>query len=184
MVLWLSQRGAFALAFGPQAAISSSSWNGGGAVSSSSTTTTALWGQARNNNKNGPNVDEAQRKQRRLLFTDDDTMIRTAPLSQLINLDTDENKHHYKKYHLVSPTADDIPLQEGQRLVCMGDVHGDLSALEAFLSTAQVYDRDTKQWIGGDTILVQCGDILDRGVDELACLDLLTRLSQEAWDAG
>ena len=83
-------------------------------------------------------------------------------------------------YTLAHTPEDYIDLRENQRLVCIGDVHGDLEALRDFLEVAGVYDRATDSWCGGDTIAVQCGDILDRGLDELACYRLLSRLSQEA----
>lgn len=97
-----------------------------------------------------------------------------APLSKFAPLD--------QTYNLVSPAADFIPLKDKQRLVCFGDVHGDLHALETFLRVAQVYENG--EWVGGNTILVQCGDILDRGSEELACFSMLTKLSQQAQAAG
>src|SRR5690606_18824321 len=39
-------------------------------------------------------------------------------------------------------------------------------------------------WIGGTTIVVQTGDQLDRGDDELAIFDLLDQLANEAQHAG
>ena len=114
----------------------------------------------------------------------------TAPLSKLVPLKENE-------YHLVSPLEDVLELKEGQRLVCIGDVHGDLKALEEFLTIAEVYQPNQKsgdlstaaaaaapKWTGGDTILVQCGDVLDRGNQELPCWQLLTQLSQQAAEQG
>lgn len=114
----------------------------------------------------------------------------TSPLGDLIDLggcQTQEDNHNKTPYQLVSPDANEIPLVEGQRLVCIGDVHGDFQALETFLSIAGVYCKDSQQnqeWTGGNTILVQCGDVLDRGTEELKCFDLLTRLSKQAEAAG
>lgn len=85
--------------------------------------------------------------------------------------------------YALEPTNEDvIPLLEDQRLVCMGDVHGDVSALKKALEIAGVYKDD--KWNGKNTILVQCGDILDRGSEELACFSLLARLSHEAVKEG
>jgi len=36
------------------------------------------------------------------------------------------------------------------------------------------------KWIGNNTILVQCGDVLDRGSEELACYQILAQLSHQA----
>ena len=111
--------------------------------------------------------------------------VATAPLSELIHLgDNNNNNHDDRRYQLVSPAANEIPLEEGQRLVCIGDVHGDFQALEEFVTISQVYSRQHQQWIGGNTILVQCGDVLDRGSQELQCFDLLTKLSQQAAAQG
>lgn len=83
----------------------------------------------------------------------------------------------------MAPTEEDaIPLHENQRLVCLGDIHGDAEALRRSLEIAGICKDDS--WIGNDTILVQCGDVLDRGSEELACFSLLAKLSQQAVQEG
>jgi hypothetical protein len=69
------------------------------------------------------------------------------------------------------------------RVVALGDVHGDMKATLRALSLAGVIDERAK-WTGGTSVLVQTGDILDRGNDEQAILDLFERLKTEAKDAG
>lgn len=69
------------------------------------------------------------------------------------------------------------------RIVAIGDLHGDLGATRRALRTAGVID-DRDHWIGGSTVLVQTGDVLDRGDDERAILDLMGRLTEEASKAG
>ena len=92
-----------------------------------------------------------------------------------------------KEFELYPPAehlrGDIVVPQKGQRIVSFGDVHGDLAALANFLKTAKVLD-DTFNWCGGDTLLVQVGDVLDRGDHELACFYLLCRLSKQAQEAG
>ncbi|HOX25379.1 MAG TPA: metallophosphoesterase [Candidatus Krumholzibacteria bacterium] len=69
------------------------------------------------------------------------------------------------------------------RVVAMGDWHGDLAAARRALRLAgAVDDRDC--WIGGDLVVVQTGDVLDRGDHEQAILDLLDRLAVEAAAQG
>ena len=80
-------------------------------------------------------------------------------------------------------------LKKGQRIVAFGDVHGDLPALYKFLTAAQVIDPSslesgTIKWTGGDTILVQTGDILDRGAKELECFRILCSLAHQAKSTG
>lgn len=83
------------------------------------------------------------------------------------------------------PVALDIPTRfpAAPRVVAIGDLHGDLAATRAVLRLAgAVGERD--EWIGGDLVLVQTGDQLDRGDDELEIVDLLDRLAEEAAAAG
>lgn len=61
------------------------------------------------------------------------------------------------------------------RMVVIGDVHGDLSALRRALRVARAVD-DQGRWIGEDLVVVQMGDNLDRGTDELAVIQVLQRL--------
>ncbi|MEZ4386839.1 MAG: metallophosphoesterase [Candidatus Krumholzibacteriia bacterium] len=69
------------------------------------------------------------------------------------------------------------------RVVAMGDWHGDLDAARTGLRLAGAVD-DQDRWIGGDLVVVQTGDQLDRGDQEQAILDLLDRLRDEAAAAG
>ena len=70
-----------------------------------------------------------------------------------------------------------------RRLVAIGDVHGDLAAARAALRLAGAID-EADRWIGGDLAIVQLGDLLDRGDDEQAIIDLFERLEREAAAAG
>ena len=70
-----------------------------------------------------------------------------------------------------------------RRLVAIGDLHGDLGAARSALRAAGAIDaRD--RWIGGELVVVQTGDVLDRGDDEQAVLDLIARLEVDAKAAG
>ena len=69
------------------------------------------------------------------------------------------------------------------RLVAIGDVHGDLGAARAALRLAGAIDGGDR-WIGGRLGVVQLGDVLDRGDDEGAIIDLFERLEREAAAAG
>ncbi|HET9627034.1 MAG TPA: metallophosphoesterase [Kofleriaceae bacterium] len=69
------------------------------------------------------------------------------------------------------------------RLVAIGDLHGDLDAMRAVLRAAGAID-DHDHWAGGDLVVVQTGDVLDRGDGERAMLDLSTQLEAEARAAG
>ena len=69
------------------------------------------------------------------------------------------------------------------RIVAIGDIHGDLEAARGALRAGGLID-DTDQWIGAQSIVVQVGDILDRGDDERAILELFDGLKDEAQAMG
>lgn len=79
------------------------------------------------------------------------------------------------------PPPSEVP--EPASWVAIGDVHGDLAATRRALSIAGAID-DNDRWIGGELVVIQLGDQLDRGDDEQAILDLLERLADEAHAAG
>lgn len=81
----------------------------------------------------------------------------------------------------IAPLA--LRLPAPARLVAIGDLHGDLGATRAALRAAGAIDHHD-HWIGRELVVVQTGDILDRGDDEQAILDLLARLEGEARSAG
>jgi len=69
------------------------------------------------------------------------------------------------------------------RLAAMADWHGDLDAARHSLRLAGAIDEHD-HWIGGDLVVVQTGDQLDRGDQERAILDLIQKLRVEATEAG
>jgi hypothetical protein len=69
------------------------------------------------------------------------------------------------------------------RVVAIGDVHGAFDQFVEILQTAGLVDAK-RQWIGGTTVLVQTGDVFDRGPKVREALDLLMRLEEEARRAG
>lgn len=70
-----------------------------------------------------------------------------------------------------------------ERVVAVGDVHGDLDAARDALRLAGAID-DGDRWVGGALVVVQVGDQLDRGDDEQEILEWFDRLRDEAEDAG
>lgn len=87
---------------------------------------------------------------------------------------------------LVAPTeTPERPyrFEAAERVVAIGDLHGDLpSAREALRLAGAIDEQD--RWVGGKLVVVQVGDQLDRGDDEPEILSLLERLSVEASEAG
>lgn len=81
----------------------------------------------------------------------------------------------------VAPPPEGHPAPE--RLVAIGDLHGDVDAALAVLRLAGLVDA-AGAWSGGAAWLVQTGDITDRGPDSKGVIALLRRLSDEARAAG
>eukprot|EP00887_Chlorella_sp_A99_P005371 scaffold1.g5371.t1 len=66
-----------------------------------------------------------------------------------------------------------------ERVVALGDLHGDLEKTRRALRLAQLID-ERERWVGGGAVLVQVGDVLDRGPQEIEILYLLERLQARA----
>ncbi|RDX85168.1 Shewanella-like protein phosphatase 2, partial [Mucuna pruriens] len=70
------------------------------------------------------------------------------------------------------------------RLVAIGDLHGDLEKSKQALRLAGLIDA-ADRYVGGSATVVQVGDVLDRGGDELKILYFLEKLKREAeWSGG
>jgi len=70
-----------------------------------------------------------------------------------------------------------------ERIVAVGDVHGDFGQFVRTLRAAGVVD-DQNNWAAGQTHLVQLGDVFDRGPDSRKAMDLLMKLEEQAAKAG
>jgi hypothetical protein len=74
-------------------------------------------------------------------------------------------------------------VRTSERVVAIGDIHGAYDRFVALLAQARLVDNRAR-WTGGRAILIQTGDIVDRGADSKRVLDLLRRLEPEAARAG
>jgi hypothetical protein len=72
-----------------------------------------------------------------------------------------------------------IPSASLHRIVAVGDLHGDFTAWRDISRAAQLVN-DGDRWIGGDTVLIQTGDAVDRGPESLKIIRDLMRLQREA----
>jgi hypothetical protein len=79
---------------------------------------------------------------------------------------------------LAAATASAAP-----RVVAVGDVHGDLPAFRAILVEAGLLDA-SGTWSGGDAVLVQLGDLIDRGPKMRGTLDFAMVLEAQAAARG
>lgn len=78
---------------------------------------------------------------------------------------------------------DDYQWEGVERIVAIGDLHGDYDNYIATLSAAGLVDRKGK-WSGGKTHLVQTGDIPDRGPDTQKIIKHITKLGKQAKRKG
>ena len=69
------------------------------------------------------------------------------------------------------------------RIVAVGDVHGDYAAFVGVLQQAGLVDAKAR-WTGGTTVLVQSGDVTDRGPQSRKVMQLLMALEKQAAKAG
>lgn len=69
------------------------------------------------------------------------------------------------------------------RIVAVGDVHGDLPAFQTILKKTGLLDANGA-WAGGDAVLVQLGDLIDRGPSMRGTLDFVRGLEPAAAKAG
>ena len=69
------------------------------------------------------------------------------------------------------------------RIVAVGDLHGDYEAWIDIAKAARLVGPNLR-WTGGKTVLVQTGDITDRGPDSLKIIRHLQQLQRQARAAG
>jgi len=66
-----------------------------------------------------------------------------------------------------------------KRRIVVGDIHGELEGFREILRNAGLID-DKDNWSGGDDILIQTGDVIDRGPYSREAVNLLRKLQKEA----
>jgi hypothetical protein len=80
-------------------------------------------------------------------------------------------------------TAFPAEAAQPDRIVAVGDLHGDYEAWHQIALRAHIINQRGR-WAGGSTILVQTGDIVDRGPDSLKIIRQLMKLQKEAPRSG
>ena len=69
------------------------------------------------------------------------------------------------------------------RLLAIGDIHGDIENLKELLRFAQIIDCDGR-WSAGHDVVVQMGDVVDRGPHAHEIIEYLYYLRHEAQASG
>jgi hypothetical protein len=79
--------------------------------------------------------------------------------------------------------VDDYHWAGVERVIAIGDLHGDYGQYIKVMESAGLIDKNGK-WSGGKTHLVQTGDITDRGDDSRKIIDHLVKLKKQAKKKG
>lgn len=74
-------------------------------------------------------------------------------------------------------------LKNPEKVVVIGDVHGEREGLKEILIKAGLINEQ-EVWTGGDAVVVQMGDVIDRGPDSWGSFRLLRKIQQQARQAG
>ncbi|MFT4888688.1 MAG: hypothetical protein ACJAY7_001846 [Pseudohongiellaceae bacterium] len=95
------------------------------------------------------------------------------------------------KYHLKSVSAAllifstsyntfaAVEWTEISKVVAIDDIHGDYKSYRQLLSDARIINRHGN-WIAGDTLFVQCGELADRGPDTYKVIGHMVMLQRQA----
>ena len=70
-----------------------------------------------------------------------------------------------------------------QKIIAIGDIHGDFDQFVKLMRSLKLINKRNR-WTGGQTHLVQMGDIPDRGPDSRKVMDLLMKLEKAAAKKG
>jgi Calcineurin-like phosphoesterase len=87
-----------------------------------------------------------------------------------------------KKLHLILVLACAALLLNATskpRIVGIGDIHGADAAFVSILQKSRLINAN-QEWIAGNTIFIQTGDVLDRGPGSKKAMDLLLNLEKQA----
>ncbi len=85
--------------------------------------------------------------------------------------------------HAKPRKIDDFHWQDVDRVIAVGDLHGDYQQdIKVLRSSGLINSRG--KWVGGNAHLVQTGDITDRGPSSRAIIDHLEKLKKQAARKG
>jgi hypothetical protein len=85
--------------------------------------------------------------------------------------------------HSKAKKVDDYHWNGVERVVAIGDLHGDYERYIEVMRSAGLIDKNDK-WAGGTTHFVQTGDIPDRAPDTLKIIDHMVKLAKQAKRKG
>ncbi len=84
---------------------------------------------------------------------------------------------------LLAGCAGERPELPKQRVVVIGDLHADINAARRAFQLADA-TNDQNEWIGGDLVVVQLGDIIGRSYEDREVLDFILEVREKAEAGG
>ena len=91
--------------------------------------------------------------------------------------------HPHVKHELPVGEATECRAPAADRIVAIGDLHGDLKAARRAFRLGGAIDS-SDHWVGGKLAVVQTGDVLDRGNEDRDLLAFLDKEQEAAKQAG
>ncbi|CAE7742536.1 unnamed protein product [Symbiodinium sp. KB8] len=107
-----------------------------------------------------------------------------APAAEEKKKVEEEEEEEEMDFDLIKGSATCNAAMSAARLISVADLHGDFQRAVQILAHAGLIDRDSHAWIGGDSVLVQTGDIVDRGGNAKQIYKLFFSLREQALQAG
>jgi len=111
-----------------------------------------------------------------------------ADKTQIFNIEDLRNKHRIQleqafRQRRNSELKEYNEVQRETDVIYIPDIHGDLTALRNSLTNLGVINEHD-EWVGGKSVVVFSGDYIDRGEENLAVLDFVWKLQEEAGFSG
>jgi hypothetical protein len=95
-------------------------------------------------------------------------------------------RKNFQRLHDATQRASVYPKRTGDVFV-IGDLHGDLDMAKHVLATCGLVRKTysgNMEWVGGTSMCVQLGDILDRGPSSKSMIRFFMDLERQAFDTG
>jgi hypothetical protein len=114
----------------------------------------------------------------------EDTLISKESINKKVRRAVKKIKCYVKGTKKENNKKDDINKPNDiNRIVAVGDTHGDYEHLISILQHAKLVDEENN-WIGKNSILIQMGDLMNRGNDTLKIYDTMMNIREQAKTKG
>ena len=84
------------------------------------------------------------------------------------------------KEHFIDYKTEKNNIQDSKRIIAIGDIHGNLESLVKILYKTKLINKNGNWIPNSNTILVQVGDVVDRGTHSLESIQYLQKIQKQA----